>query len=181
MDFLCFSFALLLALIPNLIASILSFIFFLFGVSLWLLINANDFIGLIFILVYIGAIAVLFIFVTMLIHFFETITFDETNSTLKPLTMNFSHFSSYEKSILIILAESTFVMSEFLDGDFDIYDECIFPGTISNTMADTYLISHIYVLASLLFTFYFPSFIVIAIILLFTTYGIYFILFQKGK
>lgn len=181
MDFFCFIFAMLLSLIPNLIASILSFIFFLFGVGIWLFFNISDVLGFVFILVYIGAIAVLFIFVTMLIHFFENVSFQNSYSTKTTQNLTYTENNMQAGSILLASIDTSFILSDILSEDYDVFYNCLL---IEESLSSTYEIyssSDIFILSSILFTFYFPSFLVISMILLITTVGIFFILFQKTR
>lgn len=179
MESLSFTLAMILGLIPHLISSILSFIFFLFGISLWLFAEDAEFFALIFILIYIGAIAVLFIFVTMLLHFFEHLEatppreYTTTGSYTEPAAFGQADAFSFS-----VVSEFSILTTDFLDDEFDIFDGCLSPLEAVDTFDVVYHTSHIYLLSSVLFTIFFPPFIVASFILLITTVGIFFILFQ---
>lgn len=179
MDLISFALSLFLGLIPHLISSILSFIFFLFGVSMWLFSEESDFFALIFILIYIGAVAVLFIFVTMLLHFFEHLEDNPQRAYRKDKEISELALASQNDMFLPLLTSELFLLlTDLLDDDYDIFYDCV--EFIEDFAFDeiVYFSSHIYLLSSVLITVFFPAFLITSIILLITTVGIFFILFQ---
>jgi len=179
METLSFTLAFCLGLIPHLISSILSFIFFLLAISFWLFAIDSDFFALIFILIYIGAIAVLFIFVTMLLHFFEHLegnVDDDLDATgdYHPTTGNLQENGLGN----LTLSELSILFTDLFEDDFDIFNDCLSSIEAIGAFDTVYYVSHIYLLSSALFTVFFPALLITVIILLITTIGIFFILYQ---
>jgi len=160
-------------LIPNLMASLISFIVFLFGVGLGLIDSTSDFLGLIFMLIYVGAVAVLFIFVTMLIHFFEVINEFEEN------VKNFKDQHEMTEPGLVSTFEAVFITVDLEEDSFDIFHDClddIDEHPILEYLFDT---SELFTFGSLLFTFYFVPLVVTILVLVLLTVGIYFLLYLR--
>jgi len=178
MEIIFFLLAAGIGLIPHLITSILSFIFFLFGVGLGLVESDAEFLALIFMLIYVGAIAVLFLFVTMLIHFFETIspvipTEGDQNDPFTPRSEGEGTALSYS------FFEFCFIIEDFEEDSFDIFHDCLdeeYTISIFELLEDSH---DFFVTASLLFTLYFVPLVICTFILLLITVGLFFTLFLR--
>jgi NADH:ubiquinone oxidoreductase subunit 6 (subunit J) len=174
MDFFCFSLAVLLSLVPHLISGILAFIFYLLGVGFWLLHLNLDFLALIFSLIYVGAIAVLFIFITLLIHFIDTLYLSEMPTQGQ---ISYTVFQQSQGVTSAVFLETFILFFDFFDNDFDLFYDCLDTEVKSSFMDLLYTNSEIYGLAAILFTVYWLPFLITVLILLVLTLGIFFILF----
>jgi len=122
---------------------------------------------------------VLFIFVTMLLHFFENLSLAEDDDFDSNYDfMNYRATGSFEASLAPVTFEVFILFADLMDDDFDIFYDCLSSFEDSGALSSLYITSHIYLLSSVLFTVYFPAFIITSLILLITTVGIFFILFQ---
>jgi hypothetical protein len=130
-------------------------------------------------LVYVGAIAVLFIFVTMLIHFFENLkpmNHDEDDYSYPGVSVPADDGLSYGYSAL----EFIYVLDEVDEDDFDIFGDCVIDIDYNRVMDLLYSTSEFFLTASLLFTVYFPALVVCTLILLLITIGIFFLVFVRS-
>jgi hypothetical protein len=115
----------------------------------------------------------------MLLHFFEHL--EATPSREFTTTGSYTESAAFGQAdafTFSVVSEFSILTTDFLDDEFDIFDGCLSPLETVDTFDVVYHTSHIYLLSSVLFTVFFPPFIVASFILLITTVGIFFILFQ---
>jgi hypothetical protein len=115
----------------------------------------------------------------MLLHFFEHLE-PSVNEDQGVLGGNVETTAGLQTNGLgnLSLSEVSVLFADLFTDDFDIFNECLTTIEPLGLFDAIYYVSHIYLLSSVLFTVFFPALLLTIIILLITTVGIFFILYQ---
>lgn len=136
---ICISFAILVITSKNPISSVLFLIGLFIGVSLYLIMLGLYFIGLSYLLVYVGAVSILFLFILMLINIriSELLTEERNSATLAVISImvfNYAVVSISPYSVYAFYSTSSAVPSvNILDINIDVSSNTLLYNELVNT------------------------------------------------
>ena len=176
-------FGILIIIIKNLIVSVLHLIMLFSSISLYLIFLGINFIGLSYLLVYVGAVSILFLFILMLINIRVSELQTENNNSI-PLAFIIGVSSYYIISNIIPSNYLKIDNNEFLYSLFNIlntkYDILLY-STSKNWDSNLIDISHIVSIGNVLYSNYFIWLVITSIVLLLAMVGSIIITIKQEK